>query len=553
MSLLRQIANICGCGEPSSNIIDDTCDYGIPRSNIFNDDCSYAIRHGNIALKLVLFLGTVFTLFNIGRKLISLWNGTPELTLPDVSEGIPDDDDIPGKNAVSALNEVYKKNLENLDVEMELLRGENSRLRATLLEKEILFDEMTENIDSLRRRVIDDFQGRMDRLDDKNSQLRMEQLERSREAEEFEQIIGRFEEEVQALTESKRKLETEKERQMSDLKEKIRDLQVENMDKDKVIENLNGNNIQCEEIKNRLQGEVRNLGRQNTEMEINMAHLKKEKTEVEKKMADLGKEFEKEVHDLEHRLSNYQDIIIEKDAEIEIFNKEATEKEEKIEALGNIVQNLLEENKKIKNAMEYKINDLSQELSKQQDLNKKEVEKFEKEMFEFGQTIEGLESEVVSLMKENDSLKTEKAKEISDLISLNMEKEEQLEQFKTEAVACAQTIEGLENEVVALMKEKGSLKIEMEKEISDLISLNMEKEEQLEQFKAEAIACAQTIEGLENEVVALMKEKGSLKIEMEKEISDLISLTWKRRSSWNSSKQKPWLVHKQLKVWKMRS
>ncbi|XP_064098287.1 cingulin-like [Macrobrachium nipponense] len=562
MSLLRQIANICGCGERSSDIIDDTRGYGIPRSNIFNDNCSYAFRHSNIILKLALFLGTVFTLYNIGRKILSLWNGTPELTSPDVSEVIQNTIDIPEdiNNAVSTLKEVYDKNLETVEVEMELVRSENSRLRATLLEKENLFDQMTENIDSLRRRVIQDFEGRMNRLDYERSQLRMEQLERSREAEEFQHIIGRLEEQVQALTEDNRKLETE------------------NVDKDKVMENLQESNMQCEAMKNGLQQEVRNLSRQNSEMEINVADLTKEKTELEEKMADLGKKFEKEVHDLEQRLSHHQDIIIEKDLEIERLNKEATEKaemieelkkqvqslvegkkelkiemegnidrlmlefnnlhtkkdiqiekckqdviekEEKIEDLENIVQNLLEENKNIKNEMECKVNGLSQELRRQQDLNKEETEKFEIDILEFRQTIGGLESEVVSLLKEKESLKIETEKEMNDLISAKMEKEEKLELFRKEVIACGQTIEGLESEVVSLLKEKESLKIEMEKETNHLISVNMEKEEKLELFKKEVIACGQTIEGLESEVVSLLKEKESLKIEMEKEIMDL--------------------------------
>ncbi|XP_066961034.1 uncharacterized protein [Macrobrachium rosenbergii] len=330
--LLRQFSNVCGYRIRRSNIIDDTCGYGIHHSNIIDDTCGYAVPRSNIVLKLALFIGTVFTLINIGRKIKSLRNETTEMrpsTQEDVSEEENDNN-----NAASTLKEFYERKFDNLGMEIQLLQSENSRLRATLMEKENLFDQMAADIDGLRRRVIDNFKGKMEERSPLPSGSFQE------EEDDFLDLLGQT---------------------MNDLNEN-------DFPKPSLLEDCRRNNIYESVLTLRrrmdaLDQENHQLKKENTEREQKIDDLERKVLGFVKENENIKTEFEKEVNGLKHRLSSQQDMSREKDVQVERFKKEVTEKEERIEDLEKEVQKLADEKNAVKNEWESKVRHLMQELS----------------------------------------------------------------------------------------------------------------------------------------------------------------------------------------------
>ncbi|XP_066990867.1 tropomyosin-like [Macrobrachium rosenbergii] len=278
--LLRQFPNICGYGTRRSNIIDDTCGYVIPRCNI--------------VLKLALFIGTVFTLINIDRKIKSLRNGTTELRRPKHKDD-NDEHNNDNNSAVSALKEFYERKFDDLGMEIQLLQSENSRLRATLMEKEDLFDQMAADTDGLRRKVIENFKGRMEQRSPLPSRSFQE------EEDDFSVLTLR--------------------QRMDRLDQENHQLRKENTEHEAKIEDL--------------EKEVVDFVKQNENI----------KTEFEKERGEIKNELESKIR---HLMQDLSDIHMRMDRQFEMCKHEVIEKDEKIQDLEKEIQKLAEEKMEVK-------------------------------------------------------------------------------------------------------------------------------------------------------------------------------------------------------------
>ncbi|XP_064116557.1 myosin-1B-like [Macrobrachium nipponense] len=350
-------------------------------------------------------------------------------------------------------------------------------------------------------------------------------MEKEEDLKQFEkellehgQMIHNLEDEVIALMEEEKTMKAGLENEIKDLKVELLNLQSLNMEKEEDLKQFDKELTERGQMIHNLEDEVIAL------ME-------------EKKSLKAG--LENEIKDLKVELLNLQSLNMEKEEDLKQFEKELTERGQLIHSLENEVIALLEEKKSLKAGQEKEINDLKVELLNLQSLNmekEEEVKQFEKELLEHGQMIHSLEDEVIALMEEEKTMKAGLENEIKDLKvellnlkSLNMEKEEDLKQFDKELTERGQMIHNLEDEVIALNGEKKSLKAGLENEIKkrlkvgscNLQSLNMEKEEDLKQFEKELTERGQLIHSLEDEVIALMEEKKTLKAGQEKEINNL--------------------------------
>ncbi|XP_066952403.1 interaptin-like [Macrobrachium rosenbergii] len=498
-----------------------------------NNKCGYGfgnVARGSTGHKLALFCGTLFTLVRLGKKIKSHWKETREPTHN------PDDDS--GKKEAAALKEAFDRTVKDHEIEIQILRGENCRLREALKEKEVLYDEMIESIDTLKRRAIENFKGRneeggshlprnccqeeedhfldileqtindpgtadfpnnssllqnsrrhnvyelvlsqrrqIEKLAKENGLLKREKLE----SERNENVINGLENEVLALAEEHRQMKEESERQIRDVTEKLRNLRCENTEKDVQIENIKTENIEQRERMMRSQKELSDLHGQNMEMKIQVDQLRKEKVEYEKTInrnENMKSEMEKQVNDLKEELANLEVKNMEKDQMIDQLRMEKLEQENVLCSFKRKVQHFVDESKNVKEETEKQMDDLKEKLVTLEDENKEKeqmVDQLRMEKLQLENAVCSFKRKCQNFVEENEKIKDEMDKQVDDL----------------------------------------------KQQLVDLKDENNEKDQVIEQLRMKKIKQEKMICSLERKVQDFVEETEKMKGKLEKQVDDL--------------------------------